>query len=312
MIRRLLLLVTLVASLTVVATAVVVLVSGDTEPGPGRDSPVPTAAPPPPRPAEPPETQPTASAPTIAPCAAPDPARLRVVTVNLHFGRDREGDLDLARVAEELDAWDADVVLLQEVDRDRFRSGRVDQARRLGRALDLEVVLGLNRKVPPGASGNAILSRHPVVGSDNIALPGRQGEIARGLLRATLDVDGERVAVFVTHLESSSPGTRVTQSRAVVRHVLKSRHPVVLGGDLNSGPGRPPVRRIVRAGLVDAWEAAGRGDGGTVPAAAPRRRIDYVFADESFRVRSAEVLVSLVSDHRAVRADLVLLPEGCR
>jgi endonuclease/exonuclease/phosphatase (EEP) superfamily protein YafD len=71
------------------------------------------------------------------------------------------------------------------------------------------------------------------------------------------------------------------------------------------------VRRLERAGLVDAWQVAGRGDGLTVPAYAPRRRIDFVFSDASFRPVSADVVLSSVSDHRGVRAELDLLATTC-
>lgn len=313
MIRRLLVALVLLGLGT---AAVLVVADGRDDPGARSPSPGPTTRDPRPPATSaspvPPEAQPTAPAATLSPCSAPAPAQVTVVTLNLHFGRAPDGSLALDRVAAELRAWEADVVLLQEVDRGRLRSGRVDQARRLGRLLGMEVALGLNRQVPPGASGNAVLSRHPIIDSGNTPLPGRPGEVARGLLRATLEVDGHRIDVFATHLESTSARTRTVQSRAVVGRVLRSRRPVVLGGDLNSRPERPPVRRLVRAGLVDAWEAAGRGEGFTVPAGSPGRRIDFVLADKSFRVRSADVLLSAVSDHRAVRAELALLPDGCR
>jgi endonuclease/exonuclease/phosphatase family metal-dependent hydrolase len=306
--RRLLLVVSAVA-LVVVVAAVTFVVRDEPAAPPGttrspRTDPTTTSTRP--------EPQPTPGAPTLTPCPTGEGRRLTVVTMNIHFARSRDGRLDLAQVARELDSWRPDVVLLQEVDRGRFRSGRVDQARRLGRRLGMEVALGLNRKVAPGASGNAILSRLPILERRNTRLPWRPGEIRRGLLRATVAVDGRPVDLFVTHLEPTSTRARRVQSRAVAERVLRSRRPVVLGGDLNTMPDRPPVEGIVRAGLVDAWAVAGRGPGLTVPAGSPRRRIDYVFAGGAFRVRSAEVLLSLVSDHRPVRAKLTLLPPRCR
>jgi len=61
----------------------------------------------------------------------------------------------------------------------------------------------------------------------------------------------------------------------------------------------------LRDAFTDAWAAAGDGEGFTNPARDPRRRIDYVFVA---RVTPAQVAVldSTVSDHLAVRADLVL------
>ena len=55
----------------------------------------------------------------------PSVTALKVLTFNIHAGVGR-GGLDLARVASEIRASGADVVLLQEVDRFRPRSGGLD------------------------------------------------------------------------------------------------------------------------------------------------------------------------------------------
>ncbi|QZY28265.1 endonuclease/exonuclease/phosphatase family protein [Nocardioides coralli] len=301
-------LVVLVA-VAVVVTAVVAGLAAADRPTPSPPPPAPSADP-----DEPPPTTPgqeTAAGATLAPCPLPARADLTVLSLNIHAGRTKAGRLDLGRVAAELRAWDADVVLLQEVDRGRRRSDGVDQARWLGRRLGMDAVFGPGRRARPGASGNAVLSRYPIVTSGNQRLPSRAGLYGRGLVRATIDVDGRRVDVFSTHLEHASRRVRTQQAGAVVERVRQSPRPVVVGGDVNAVPGTPPLRRLQRAGLVDAWAVAGRGDGFTVPAYAPRRRIDFVLADRSFRVRSTEVVLSSISDHRGVLAELTLLPAAC-
>ena len=89
-----------------------------------------------------------------------------------------------------------------------------------------------------------------------------------------------------------------------------------MAGDLNADPDRAPVRSLVDAGLVDAWAAAGTGPGHTIPANAPRRRIDYVLAGPGVTVVEAAVLDDLgpamagLSDHRPVLAVLEVAPAG--
>jgi endonuclease/exonuclease/phosphatase family metal-dependent hydrolase len=46
--------------------------------------------------------------------------------------------------------------------------------------------------------------------------------------------------------------------------------------------------------------------GGTYPATAPEKRIDYVTVSEEVRVDSATVPDTLASDHRPVLADLTV------
>lgn len=256
-------------------------------------------------------SQPSEPGTTLEPCPGGDTTRLTALTLNIHGGRSKAEVLDLERIAAELRAWDADVVLLQEVDRGRERSGFAAQARWLGRALDLESAYGATRRLRPGATGNAVLSRFPIVASRSRVLPRPPGLFRRGLLQVTLDVGGREIDVMSTHLDHVSPAARRAQAAAVAGVVRRSQRPVILGGDLNAEPGLPPLNVLARAGLADPWPEVGVGDGLTVPAADPQRRIDYLLADDSFVPLRSKALISLVSDHRAVRTSLELLPADC-
>jgi endonuclease/exonuclease/phosphatase family metal-dependent hydrolase len=256
----------------------------------------PTSAP---APTTPPSSQETAPGGTLSPC--PGAARLRAMTFNIHFGKTPDGEPGLGQIAEEIRAWDPDVVVLNEVDRDRGRSGGVPQARRLGRLTGMTPAYGPNRRYGGGTSGNAVLSDLPVLSSRNRALPFRAGTIPRGLLRVTVELDGRPLDVYATHLENSSPTARQAQAREIGRTVSGSPRPFVLGGDLNANPDGPALDVLRRFGLLDSWEAVGRGPGATAPARAPRKRIDYLLSDERLVPRRSDVLLSLISDHRAVR-----------
>ena len=256
----------------------------DLEPLPGADRPT---------------AQPTAPGGTLTPC--PQGSRLTAMTFNIHFGKTVRGEPALDRIAREIRTWDPDVVVLNEVDRGRGRSGRVAQATVLGELTDMRAAYGPNRRYGGGWSGNAVLSRLPVLRSGNQALPFVEGTIPRGLLRVTVDLDGVPVDVFATHFENTSPAARRRQAREVARTVSRSPRPFVLGGDLNASPDGVALQILDRSGVVDAWTLVGRGDGFTVPAWAPRRRIDYLLSDERLVPRRSEVLLSRASDHRPVR-----------
>ncbi|HEX6151443.1 endonuclease/exonuclease/phosphatase family protein, partial [Nocardioides sp.] len=259
-----------------------------------------------------PQQQTTRTGATLSPCPRGDAERLTVLSLNVHSGRTKAGTLDLGRIAAELRAWDADLVLLQEVDQGRRRTHGVDQPRRLARRLGYSHVYGPTRRFRPGSTGNAILSRWPVVDVGLRHLPRGSGAYRRGLVRATVDVHGQQVDVFSTHFDHASRHARRAQARVVAASVRRSSWPVVLGGDLNAEPGMPAVRVLELAGLVDGWSLVGRDEGLTVPAASPHRRIDYVLADESFVPVRSRVLVSFVSDHRGVMTTYDLLPQRCQ
>lgn len=283
--------------------ALVVVVTGCSSSAPPGGEPTPSPSPIPSQSSEP--------GGTLTPCPSGDSTRLTALTLNIHAGRTKTGDLDLERVADELRAWDADVVMLQEVDRGRPRSDVLAQARWLGERLGLEWAYGATRQLRPGSTGNAVLSRFPVLEVTTRALPRLPGLYRRGLVQLTVDVEGRAVEVISTHLDHVAPAARRAQASAVAGVVRRSEGPVLLGGDLNAEPGFPPLAVLDRAGLSDPWPLVGRGDGLTVPAADPQRRIDYVLADGSFTPLLSETLISAVSDHRAVRTSFELLPTDC-
>lgn len=230
----------------------------------------------------------------------PEPSRLTVLTYNIHGGR------KLGGLARELRGWDADVVLLQEVDK-RPRTG--DQSRRLANSLGMQqVYAGLERQ-GKGRRGNAILSRYPIVGQQTTPLPFWPGPKAhhRGVVRATIDVDGVLVDVFNTHLQHTSNRQRVAQMQRVREVVAASDRPAVLGGDFNAHPGSDPMR-VIYGTMRDVWADVGSGPGRTSPNRAPRRRIDYLMRNRLVTSISASVMPPSISDHRAVRAVVELPP----
>src|SRR5690348_11289696 len=99
-------------------------------------------------------------------------APLRLMTYNIRHGRGVDGRVDLGRIAEVVAEHAPDVVLLQEVDYGRFRSGIADQADVLARRLGLEA-----RFAPcmdhddDGHYGIATLTRLPMVSSSKVELP---------------------------------------------------------------------------------------------------------------------------------------------
>ncbi len=80
---------------------------------------------------------------------------------------------------------------------------------------------------------------------------------------------------------------------------------MVLLGDLNARPDTPEIATLTDQ-LVDAWVAAGVGDGYTFSATNPRARIDYVLYSDDVVARTAAVLSTDASDHLPVVADLEL------
>ncbi|MBG6097703.1 endonuclease/exonuclease/phosphatase family protein [Nocardioides luteus] len=233
--------------------------------------------------------------PKIDPCAVP--RKLTVMTFNIKGGRVSPGELD--GIAGVIRGSGADVVLLQEVDRNRRRSGNVDQPAIIASHLGMQAVFGANDYITDrGGYGNAILSRFPIAESGNTHLPNSDGKEQRGVLRANIIVEGQRLVVFNTHLDHTSDSLRQAQIGAVMSRVNAYDGAKLLGGDLNAGSGSG-VLGTALASLTDAGASLGAShDGGG--------RVDYLLPNSWLEAGAGRVTPTGLSDHHAVSIDFAM------
>jgi endonuclease/exonuclease/phosphatase family metal-dependent hydrolase len=202
----------------------------------------------------------------------------------------------------------ADLVLLQEVDRNTQRSGPTDQPAVLARLTGYSVAFGRTIGFQGGDYGIALLSRWPIRRDTLIPLavttpPGltTEGREQRGGLLAMVDAPGGPLAVLNTHLDASREDVwRVQEIAGVLRAAatVDAHVPLIIGGDLNALPESPIHQRMGAGGFRDAWPECGTGDARTFPVNAPARRIDYLYLGGAVRCVDARVLADYSSDHR--------------
>lgn len=238
-------------------------------------------------------------------------APIRVLTYNIHAGRDAAQADNLARVAALIDSVAADIVLLQEVDRRTQRAKGADHFAELLRLTGRAGVFGRSLNYQGGEYGIAVLSRWPI---DSIAAlplkvdPPQQRSGAayepRIALHVLVHAPGGSLHVVNTHLDASGAGTfRRQELIAALAHMKESvpaDAPLLFGGDLNARPATADITAIAFS-MTDAFAACGQGSGATFPAHAPDRRIDYIFSRRA-RCRGARVIETQASDHRPVLA----------
>ena len=118
----------------------------------------------------------------------------------------------------------------------------------------------------------------------------------RNLVLTAIEVNGARVNVLLTHLDSRDLDRRQKQLRAAGELFLSLAEPAILMGDLNSTVEDEQLRRILAApGVVDAIEAGG--------AKTPENRIDWILT-RGMRVSASGVTDNGASDHPLVWAEL--------
>lgn len=241
------------------------------------------------------------------------PVPLRLLTWNIHHGEGTDGRVDLERIAGVIRRAEADLVAMQEVDQGVARTQRRDLPAELAALTGMTCVFSNNYHFQGGCYGNAVLSRLPILVWTNrhyrMVRPGEQ----RGLLQVTVAIGRQRLRFCSTHIDFRPDDIERFQNVTEIREVVEAEPgvPTVLAGDFNDQPDSR-VHRAMAEFAPDAWELGGQGDGFTIPAGQPNRRIDYFFLSppDRFRVLKIEVVDEPVaSDHRPVWAEVQLLPE---
>jgi endonuclease/exonuclease/phosphatase family metal-dependent hydrolase len=249
-----------------------------------------------------------------------DVANLKIVTWNIERGAQYDSVLAVLR------RLDADVLLLQEVDRFCRRTGYRDVARDLAAALDMNWIsagefqeMGEARtRKRPAITGQAILSRFPIEAAEvlrfkaqdkwrwsiNPVQPRRGGRIALKARTAGL-------LLYNTHIES---GGKETLQRKQVSEILAdqareaaSHTPVIIGGDFNNGP-------VLRSSMFGYMSDAAFADAlGSAEQRGPTSRgsshpIDWIFVKNLTPVHGFVIDAKAASDHSPVLAALEAVP----
>ncbi|HWJ73221.1 MAG TPA: endonuclease/exonuclease/phosphatase family protein [Kaistia sp.] len=237
---------------------------------------------------------------------------VRILTYNVHSCIGTDGQLSPERIAAVILESAPDIVLLQEVDVGRVRTGGFDQAHEIAHALDMRRHFHPALSLAEEQYGDAILTRLPMslVKAGALRPPRRFAGEPRGAMRVVIDSDGFSLTVFNTHL-GLLPHEQAPQISDLLGPAWADdpalTGPAILGGDFNAFPGSPSFRRIV-ANWTNAYRRGpARGRGATFPSLRPWLRLDHLWFRGPLRVTDAFVAASplarLASDHLPLVAD---------
>ena len=265
---------------------------------------------------------------------------MKVLTYNVHGWLTPDGGAaNVERLAEVISATGADVVGLNEVFHP-WHTTAGPALKALADSLGMSYAFGptLPAQLAPDdvPYGNALLSRWPILAYATHHLAPTVSYGRRGLLETrVLLPSGQPFTVYITHLDHRSEAIRLEQWTAANAWLLRDRgRPHLLLGDFNalaavdyptaevverlkayqSAQGWPTpafdlIAQALKAGYVDAFDRAGQPPGETWPAAAPERRIDYVFLPDVLAGRLAscarwdDPIARGASDHLPVLAE---------
>ena len=256
---------------------------------------------------------------------------MRLASFNVLHGRSlADGQVDTERLVAACVSLDADVLALQEIDRNQARSGGVDQTAAVAEGMGAPAwrfepaLIG-----EPGATWRAAAEEDDPASAEAgygvglvswlpvrawhvirlraakvrapVAVPGGRGRFIllpdepRVALAAEVETPIGPIVVATTHL-SFVPGWNLVQLRRVTRALEAIGLPCVLLGDLNV-PGRLPVRATRWRSLATVR---------TFPGSKPSMQIDHALGHGLLPVvTSAGARELPLSDHRALIVDVL-------
>jgi endonuclease/exonuclease/phosphatase family metal-dependent hydrolase len=240
-------------------------------------------------------------------------ATIKVFDWNTHHGIGTDGRYDITRFIPYIVNSGANVVSLNEVEKNVGSYGNEDQPARY--ASLLKAATGktwyykfAQRDGKTNGQGNLLLTTFPIEDSDAYQL-----SYSRSVARIQILVNGIRVNVFSTHLDADSSSRRATQMRELNSWASSFAEQRIQAGDYNAWPGASEISNMT-SGYIDTWAYAktagtavaysGNDAGNT-----RNSRIDYVWLSKSatrttikasrvFDVRNSSGVAP--SDHRPV------------
>jgi endonuclease/exonuclease/phosphatase family metal-dependent hydrolase len=245
-----------------------------------------------------------------------DPA-LTVVTYNIHKGFSAlNRRLVVHEIRERLHSLAPDVVFLQEVQGAHHRHSRrhvswpeASQHEFLAQEGE-HSAYGQNATYLDGHHGNAIVSRYPIVKSENIDISHHTLE-CRGLLHCEMAVPGWRVPLHCINVHlglwARSRRFQLEWLCERIRESVPAGAPLVVAGDFNDWRGTATAMLERELGLAEVFQGSLGRHARSFPAGLPLLALDRIYVRD-LKVDGAQRLSggpwARLSDHAALAARL--------
>lgn len=252
---------------------------------------------------------------------------LNIVSWNIEYG------LDLAGVTATLMEMRPAIVLLQEVDLNARRTGKINVAEHLASSLGMNYLfaveseeLGQGNRSRPAYHGQAILTSLPTSSARIIRFQNQSGfwnprwfipkwsvfqrrTGGRIGLAVEIEIGSQRLIAYDVHLESrGSEGLRLLQVREIIADIQQYslETPIIVAGDFNNRrPDAPAINAMLEAGF--------RRVAGREVASIHGTDLDWIFVREPLDMNEGIVYQQVrASDHFPISARTVSELPDCR
>ena len=240
---------------------------------------------------------------------------VQIVTLNLYHDKD-DWPSRRVQIVEKLKQLQPDVIALQEVIQ---RESLINQAEWLAGQLGYQWhFTSTDPADKPQRYGNAVLTRHPILGRGQKFLRPLDDSRTAAFLR--IDLGGRTLNVYATHLHWTDGGgaIRVRQVADLMEYIAATSEglPSIVAGDFNSTADSPELA-LLRENFIDAYGGQ-HSDANSITSStlnlkyfAPKR-IDHIFYQRGvFQPVLSEIILNQAdaqgvwaSDHYGMHAEL--------
>ena len=230
---------------------------------------------------------------------------LKVMDWNIHHGLGTDGKYNITRIADWIVKTGANVVSLNEVEKNVGGYGNEDQPARFASMLKSKTgrtwyYRFAQRDGNTNGQGNLLLTTFRIESDDDYQL-----SYSRSVARVTVTVNGIRVNLYSTHLDADSSSRRATQMKELTGWADNYPEQRVIAGDFNAWPGAAEISNMTSS-YYDSWAMAVSQDldvaySGNSAGNTRNSRIDYVFhSEQASRLNLKKVQVYDVRDSSGV------------
>jgi len=230
---------------------------------------------------------------------------LTIVTYNINHGEGVDGLYSSIRIARTLEQYDPDLIALQDVDMSTNRVNQDLQIEIIAKHLEMFYLFGKTVDYIGGEYGNAILSKYPIISSQNSDISPYNAPEKRRLLRATIDL-GFKTLKFYSTKFGIMDDEIIYNSERIGKFInrMEPDYPVIFGGDFGVKPYSLLLKDLMN-NMIDLGTRFNN-QSTTYPTRIMSRRLDYILINKY--VEPMEYLIpvdslsTISSDHLPVVA----------
>ncbi|MCT4621142.1 MAG: endonuclease/exonuclease/phosphatase family protein [Marinisporobacter sp.] len=218
---------------------------------------------------------------------------LKVITYNIHSGKDLSNIPQLNPIIEFLKNNHAHVIGIQEINENNQRGNQISQ---IEDALKMNYAFAPNVKIGNGFYGVGTFTSFKILEVHYLPLSSEKEQ--RGLIHTILKVGDKNFNVLNTHL-GLTIDERNKQFEEIERFIHSLHSPTILMGDFNTTTPKFNSLRMI--------DTAKKMKKSFLPTFIPsKKRIDYIFTSHSIQILHYNVIPITMSDHYPVMVDILI------